>query len=128
MPAADVVAAIGTKDAVVLNVARNMLADVIRRLSALDPQTPVVEALLAAHAAVLNDVLDGSGPITFEQLRHMGKTITSSPDLQKKVSAQRGKMLAEVQRGLKLWSAVLDNRVVSIPKSMSRRPRACACG
>ena len=83
MPAADVVAAIGTKDAVVLNVARNMLADVIRRLSALDPQTPVVEALLAAHAAVLNDVLDGSGPITFEQLRHMGKTITSSPDLQK---------------------------------------------
>ncbi|MDQ1731949.1 MAG: hypothetical protein QOK10_2108 [Pseudonocardiales bacterium] len=121
MAAADVVAAIGTKEAVVLNVARSMLADVISRLCALDPQTPVVEALLAAHAAVLNDVIDGSGPITFEQLRHMGKTIISSTDLQKKVSAQRGEMLAgvladhfgtttadrEVQRGLKLWSAVL---------------------
>ena len=51
----------------------------------------------------------------------MGKAITSSPDLQKKVAAQRSEMLSgllakrsgtsttddRVQQGLKLWSAVL---------------------
>jgi hypothetical protein len=54
-------------------------------------------------------------------MRRMGKAITSSPDLQKKVAAQRVEMLTgvladrfgapttdrRVQSGLKLWSAVL---------------------
>ena len=54
-------------------------------------------------------------------MRRMGKAITSSPGLQKKVGAQRVEMLTSVladrfetsasdtrvQQGLKLWSAVL---------------------
>ena len=61
------------------------------------------------------------GPEHPERMRRMGKAITSSPDLQKKVAAQRVDMLTgvladrfgasttdqRVQSGLKLWSAVL---------------------
>jgi AcrR family transcriptional regulator len=117
----DLVRTIGDKDTIVLNVARDMLAAVVAELATADAQAPVVEALLDAHVAVLNQVIDGNGPITYDEMRWMGKAITSSADLQKKVSAQRADMLTDVlaerfgatvsdrrvQRGLKLWSAVL---------------------
>jgi AcrR family transcriptional regulator len=121
IPEDDVVDAIGTKDALVLDPARDMLVSVVDELGRLDPKTPVVEALLSAHFTVLNDILDDVGPIPLERMRKMGKAIISSAELQKKVSAQRVDMLAgvladhfetpvgdrEVQRGLRLWSAVL---------------------
>jgi AcrR family transcriptional regulator len=117
----DVVDAIGTKDALVLDPARDMLVSVVDELGRLDPKTPVVEALLSAHFRVLNDILDDVGPIPLDRMRKMGKAIISSAELQKKVAAQRVDMLAgvltdhfdvpvgnrEVQRGLRLWSAVL---------------------
>jgi AcrR family transcriptional regulator len=121
IPAEDVIRTIGTKEPVVLNVAGAMLADVVKALADVDPQTPVVEALLAAHSSVLVDVIAGTGPVTLEQMKNMSIAITSSPDLQKKVAAQRVEMLSgvlsdhfgssmadrSVQHGLKVWSAVL---------------------
>jgi AcrR family transcriptional regulator len=121
IPVDGVADAIGTKDALVLDPARDMLVSVVDELGRLDPKTPVVEALLSAHFAVLNDIIDDVGPIPLERMRKMGKAIISSAELQKKVSAQRVEMLAdvlehhfdtsiedrEVQRGLRLWSAVL---------------------
>ena len=121
IPAEDVIRTIGTKESVVLNVAGAMLTDVVKALADVDPQTPVVEALLAAHSSVLVDVIAGTGPVTLEQMKNMSIAITSSPDLQKKVAAQRVEMLSgvlsdrfgssmadrSVQHGLKVWSAVL---------------------
>ena len=121
IPASDIVRTIGTKDSVVLSVSGNMLAAVVKKLADIDPQTPVVEALLAAHSSVLADITAETGPVTFEQMRLMSKAITSSADLQKKVAAQRTEMLSDVladhfgmstadrqvQQGLKVWSAVL---------------------
>jgi hypothetical protein len=119
--AEDVARTIGTKDAIVLNVAGAMLTDVVKALADVDPQTPVVEALLAAHSSVLSDVIDGTGPVTLQRMKSMSIAITSSAELQKKVAAQRIEMLSDVladhfgtsmadrsvQQGLKVWSAVL---------------------
>lgn len=114
----DVVRILGTKDAIVLTVARGMLVAVVDKLAESDVQTPLIEALMAAHSTVLADIVAGTGPVPLER---MGKTITSSVDLQKKVSAQRTEILSgvladrfgttptddRVQQGIKLWSAVL---------------------
>jgi AcrR family transcriptional regulator len=121
IPAAEVERVLGTKDEIVLTVAEDMLGSVVKALSEVDAQTPLVEALMTAHSAVLADIINDSGPIPLERMRRMGKAITSSPDLQKKVGAQRVEVLTRVladrfetsasdnrvQQGLKLWSAVL---------------------
>ena len=121
IPADDVVHTLGTKDSIVLTVARGMLVAVVDALAESDPQTPLVDALMAAHSAVVADIIAGTGPVPAERMRKMGKAITSSPDLQKKVAAQRSEMLSgvlakrsgtsttddRVRQGLKLWSAVL---------------------
>lgn len=121
IPADDVIHTLGTKDSIVLTVARDMLVAVVDALAESDPQTPLVDALMAAHSAVVADIIAGTGPVPAERMRKMGKAITSSPDLQKKVAAQRSEMLSgllakrsgtsttddRVQQGLKLWSAVL---------------------
>ncbi len=119
--AEDVVRTLGTKDAIVLKVAEDMLGSVVKALADIDPQASLVEALMSAHSTVLADIAIDAGPVTQEHMRLMGKAITSSPDLQKKVAAQRVEMLTtvladrfgtsatdqRVQQGLKLWSAVL---------------------
>jgi AcrR family transcriptional regulator len=121
IPADEVERALGTKDEIVLTIAEDMLGSVVKALSEIGAQTPLVEALMTAHSAVLADIIDDTGPVSLERMRRMGKAITSSPDLQKKVGAQRVEVLtrvladrfetsasdSRVQRGLKLWSAVL---------------------
>jgi AcrR family transcriptional regulator len=121
IPADEVEHAIGTKDEIVLTVAEEMLGSVVKALSEIDAQTPLVEALMTAHSSLLADIINETGPVSLERMRRMGKAITSSPDLQKKVGAQRVEMLTtvladrfeappsdtRVQQGLKLWSAVL---------------------
>lgn len=121
LPADDVVGRIGTKDAIVLAVAEEMLVAVIDALGDIDAQTPMVEALMAAHARVVNDIIDDKGPVSLERMRCMSKAIISSAELQRKVAAQRKRILAavladhfgtttedrRVKQGLKLWSAVL---------------------
>jgi AcrR family transcriptional regulator len=121
IPAGEIVDTVGAKHEIVLRVAQDMLGSVVAALGAVDPQTPLVEALMTAHSVVLGDIIAGRGPVTLERMRKMGKTITSSPDLQSKVSAQRAELLtavladrfetsasdSRVQQGLKLWSAVL---------------------
>jgi AcrR family transcriptional regulator len=121
IPADDVARTIGTKETIVLKVAEDMLGSVVTALADIDPQTPLVEALMSAHSTVLGDIIADTGPVKLERMKRMGKAITSSPDLQKKVAAQRIEMLTgvlanrfgapatdqRVQSGLKLWSAVL---------------------
>lgn len=121
MPVAKVEATLGSKDNIVLTVAQDMLGSVAKAFSEIDTRAPLVEALMTAHSAVLADIINDVGPVTLERMRRMGKTITSSTDLQKKVSAQRVEFLTgvladrletsasdpQVQQGLKLWSAVL---------------------
>jgi AcrR family transcriptional regulator len=121
IPVDEVVASLGSKDQIVLTVAEEMLGSVVKALGEIDARTPLVEALMTAHSAVLSDIINGVGPVSLERMRRMGKTITSSTDLQKKVGAQRVEMLtgvladrfdtspsdSRVQQGLKLWSAVL---------------------
>jgi AcrR family transcriptional regulator len=121
IPADDVVGTLGTKDAIVLTVARDMLAAVVEALADVDTQTPIIEALMAAHSTVIADIIAGTGPVTLERMRSMSKTVTSSRDLQKLVAAQRRDLLSDVladrfktsttddrvQQGLRLWSAVL---------------------
>ena len=121
IPANEVERALGTKDEIVLTVAEEMLGSVVKALSEVDAQTPLVEALMTAHSSLLADIINDTGPVSLDRMRRMGKTITSSPDLQKKVGAQRVEMLTSVladrfetsasdtrvQQGLKLWSAVL---------------------
>lgn len=121
IPADQVVETLGTKDAMVLTVAEEMLGSVVKALGEIDTQTPLVEALMTAHSSVLADIISGTGPIQLERMRKMGKAITSSSELQKKVGAQRVEMLTNVladrfeadpsdtrvQQGIKLWSAVL---------------------
>jgi AcrR family transcriptional regulator len=121
MPVEEVVRALGTKEEIVLRVAEEMLGSVVKALSEIDAQTPLVEALMTAHSSLLADIINDTGPVSLERMRRMGKAITSSPDLQKKVGAQRVEMLtgvladrfetsasdSRVQQGLKLWSAVL---------------------
>ena len=117
----DVVRVLGPKDAIVLNVAEAMLVAVVSALTDVDAETPIVEALMTAHSRVVADIIAGTGPVMSERMRCMSKAITSSADLQKKVAAQRTKILSivlaehygtttqdrRVTRGLKLWSAVL---------------------
>ena len=67
--AQDVARTIGTKDAIVLNVAGAMPTDVVKALADVDPQTPAVEPLLAAHSSVLSDVVDGTGPVTLQRMK-----------------------------------------------------------
>lgn len=121
IPVDEVEDALGTKDEIVLRIAEDMLGSVVKALSGVDAQTPLVEALMTAHSAVLVDIINDTGPVSLERMRRMGKTITSSPSLQKKVGAQRVEVLTRVladrfetsasdtrvQQGLKLWSAVL---------------------
>jgi AcrR family transcriptional regulator len=121
IPAEDVVPTLGTKDAIVLAVAKDMLVAVVDALADVDTQTPIVEALMAAHSRVVADILAGTGPVTLGRMRAMSKVITSSRDLQKLVTAQRVDMLSavladrlgtsptdnRVSQGLNLWSAVL---------------------
>jgi AcrR family transcriptional regulator len=121
IPADDVVRILGTKEAIILKIAEDMLGSVVKALADTDPQAPLIEALMTAHSAVLADIIADVGPVSLDRMRRMGKTITSSPDLQKKVSAQRVDVLTgvladrfgapatdqRVQSGLKLWSAVL---------------------
>ncbi len=121
IPAEDVVGVLGTKEAIVLKVAKDMLGSVAKALADTDPQTPLVDALMSAHSTVVADIVADTGPVRLERMRRMGKAITSSPDLQKMVAAQRAEMLTgvladrfgtsatdqRVQSGLKLWSAVL---------------------
>ena len=121
IPADDFVRTVGAKDAIVLAVAEDMLVAVIDALGDIDAQTPMVEALMAAHARVVNDIIDEKGAVPLERMRCMSKTITSSSELQKKLAAQRTRMLSvvladhldtttedrRVKQGLKLWSAVL---------------------
>ena len=121
IPADEVERALGTKDEIVLTIAEEMLGSVVKALSEVDAQTPLVEALMTAHSSLLADIINDTGPVSLDRMRRMGKAITSSPDLQKKVGAQRVEMLTSVladrfetsasdtrvQQGLKLWSAVL---------------------
>jgi AcrR family transcriptional regulator len=121
IPVSEVERALGTKDEIVLRIAEEMLGSVVKALSEVDAQTPLVEALMTAHSSLLADIINDTGPVSLERMRRMGKAITSSPDLQKKVGAQRVEMLTSVladrfetsasdtrvQHGLKLWSAVL---------------------
>jgi AcrR family transcriptional regulator len=121
IPVDEVENALGTKDEIVLRIAEDMLGSVVKTLSEVDAQTPLVEALMTAHSSLLADIINDTGPVSLERMRRMGKAITSSPDLQKKVGAQRVEMLTRVladrfatsasdtrvQQGLKLWSAVL---------------------
>ncbi|WP_164478347.1 TetR/AcrR family transcriptional regulator [Mycolicibacterium stellerae] len=121
IPADDVVRTLGTKEAIILKVAEDMLGSVVKALADIDPQTPLVEALMSAHSTVLADIIADTGPVKLDRMRRMGKAITSSTDLQKKVAAQRVEMLTgvladrfgapatdkRVQSGLRLWSAVL---------------------
>lgn len=121
IPADDFVRTVGSKESIVLAVAEDMLVAVIDALGAIDTQRPLVEALMTAHAQVVNDIIDGNGPVPMERMRCMSKAITSSAELQKKVAAQRTRMLSvvladrfgtsmedrRVKQGLKLWSAVL---------------------
>jgi AcrR family transcriptional regulator len=121
IPVDEVEDALGTKDEIVLRIAEDMLGSVVKALSEVDAQTPLVEALMTAHSEVLADIINDTGPVSLERMRRMGKTITSSPSLQKKVGAQRVEVLTRVladrfatsvadtrvQQGLKLWSAVL---------------------
>jgi hypothetical protein len=72
--AEDVARTIGTKDAIVLNVAGAMLTDVVKALADVDPQTPVVEALLAAHSSVRQAVSNASVSASFSS-----STVTKSP-------------------------------------------------
>jgi AcrR family transcriptional regulator len=121
IPADEVDRALGTKDEIVLTIAEDMLGSVVKALSEVDAQTPLVEALMTAHSSLLADIINDTGPVSLERMRRMGKAITASPDLQRKVGAQRVEMLTRVladrfatsasdtrvQQGLKLWSAVL---------------------
>lgn len=121
IPTDDVVHTLGTKEAIILTIAEEMLGAVVNALAHIDPQTPLIEALMSAHSTVLAEIIADTGPVSLDRMRRMGKAITSSPDLQKKVAAQRVEMLTgvladrfgapttdrRVQSGLKLWSAVL---------------------
>jgi AcrR family transcriptional regulator len=121
IPADEVEGALGTKDSIVLTVAEDILGSVVKALGEVDPQTPLVEALMTAHSSVMSGFISGAGPVPLERMRRMGKTITWSTELQKKVGSQRVEILTgvladrfeappedpRVRRGLKLWSAVL---------------------
>jgi AcrR family transcriptional regulator len=121
IPADEVVRTLGTKETIILKIAEDMLGSVVKALADIDPDVPLVDALMTAHSVVVADIVADTGPVHPERMRGMGKAITSSPDLQKKVAAQRVDMLTgvladrfgasttdqRVQSGLKLWSAVL---------------------
>ena len=121
IPADEVVGTLGSKAEIVLGVASDMLGRAVAALADVDPEIPLVDALMTAHSAVLDDIAAGAGPITTERMRSMSKAITSSKDLQKAVARQRIELFtgvlaerfdtspsdARVQQGLKLWSAVL---------------------
>ena len=128
IPAQDVVRILGTKDAIVLAVARDMLVAVVQALADIDTSMPVVEALMAAHSRVVADILAGTGPVTLGRMRSMSKAITSSSELQELVAAQRVDMLTvvladrlgasptdnRVSQGLNLWSAVLAGTYMDV--------------
>src|SRR5215218_5805376 len=82
IPIDEVKGVIGAKDEMVLTVAEDMLGSVVKALGEIDTRTPLVEALMTAHSAVLADIINDTGPVTLERMRRMGKAITSSTDLQ----------------------------------------------
>ena len=56
-----------------------MLGSVTKALADIDPQTPLVDALMSAHSTVVADIVADTGPVKLERMRRMGKAITSSP-------------------------------------------------
>src|SRR5690349_9387949 len=63
IPVDEVASTLGTKDEIVLGVAEDMLGSVVKALAEVDTQTPLIEALMTAHSAVLSDIINDIGPV-----------------------------------------------------------------
>ena len=123
-----------TTDAIVVSVVNDMLAAVVDALSDIDPGRPAGDALYAAHAHMLENVVGGTGPITQERLQLMGAVVMASSDLQEKTSARRFEVLSgpladylgvraddkQVRHELMLWSSVVAATYVA---ALDRRGR-----
>jgi hypothetical protein len=108
------------------------------------PQVQPVDALQAAHATVLHDIIEGVGPISRDRTQAMGSVIMKSPELQQRASAHRKEVLSEllalrldverhhpsITRAVATWSAVVaatyvaapDNHGKFDPRDDARRP------
>jgi hypothetical protein len=113
-------------------------------LADIDPQVQPVDALQAAHATVLHDIIEGVGPISRDRMQAMGSVIMKSPELQQRASAHRKEVLSEllavrldverhhpsITRAVATWSAVVaatyvaapDNHGKFDPRDDARRP------
>jgi AcrR family transcriptional regulator len=129
---AELIRAFPTTEAIVMVPVDAMLDAVAAAVADVDPETAPVEALKAAHAKVLKDIIDGAGPITRERMQAMGTVVLNSPELQQVMSAHRkaklGPVLAErlgvhltdpsVGLAVTTWSAVVAATYSAAPDKL----------
>jgi AcrR family transcriptional regulator len=108
------------KDAVVMSILHDMLAAAAAYLPASAYDDPR-HALHAANAAMLQDIIDGRGPVSMAHLTGMVAVVTRHPPLQKRASALRQQVMSQaladqmgvepgdqrVRRAVVAWSAVV---------------------
>ena len=111
-----------------------MLAAVAVAVADIDAQVQPVDALQAAHARVLHDIIEGAGPISRERMQAMGNVIMKSPQLQQRTSAHRKRVLSEllaarldveprhpsITTAVATWSAVVAATYVAAPDRHGR--------
>jgi AcrR family transcriptional regulator len=123
-----------TTEAIVMVPVDAMLAAVAVALADLDPDLQPVDALQAAHAGVLHDIIEGVGPISRDRMQAMGNVIMNSPQLQQRTSAHRREVLSEllavrldveprhprITTAVATWSAVVAATYVAAPDRHGR--------
>jgi hypothetical protein len=105
-----------------------------RSLAEIDAEVDSVDALQAAHAKVLYDIIDGHGPISQERMQAMGTVVMYSDELQERTYEHRTEILSDVlaqrltvdrrhphvARAITMWSAVVAATYVAAPDRHGR--------
>jgi AcrR family transcriptional regulator len=118
-----------TTEAIVMAPVDAMLAAVEVALAGIGQEVQPVDALQAAHAKVLHDIIEGVGPISRDRMQAMGNVVMNSPGLQQQMSAYRREvlngMLATrltvepdnpiITTAVATWSAVVAATYVAAP-------------
>jgi AcrR family transcriptional regulator len=123
-----------TKESIVMSPVDAMLDAVVVALADIDAEVDSVDALQAAHAKVLNDIIEGVGPISRERMQAMGTAVMYSDELQERTYEHRAEILGDVlaerlkvdkhhprvKRAITMWSAVVAATYVAAPDRHGR--------
>ncbi|WP_162951660.1 TetR/AcrR family transcriptional regulator [Mycobacterium paragordonae] len=123
-----------TKDAAVVAIAKDVLADIADSLARVESASSPETALLLATAQAIEAVIDGRGVITRDQMLAMARIVAESAPLQREVSKARKEILtpalaikmgvsitdARVRRAVTRWSVIATGSYLSRISNQAR--------